>query len=35
MVLSAATGIAAAHIAIGGDSAGAGLTAALINLLTS
>jgi acetyl esterase/lipase len=29
------TGIAAAHIAIGGDSAGAGLTAALINFLNA
>src|SRR5262249_14970880 len=29
------TGIGAAHIAIGGDSAGAGLTAALINFLNA
>jgi acetyl esterase/lipase len=29
------TGIAAAHIAIGGDSAGAGLTAALLNFLNA
>ena len=33
MALAAQAGIAAAHIAVGGDSAGGGLTVALINRL--